>query len=212
MTFTGYTGNALTIFVPREVGFQIIGAWTPGVHLRAGRRRPHAAARRYPVVSIGAGFDGWGYMHLYDNAGDDLAAVDHFAIEEARGRALRARVRRPDRARVRHRPDREPRLQLLLRGRPAGDVASATDGLDEVGKFIDKGGNNFWGVEAFDGPEGGRLIAPSDRDFGLYLFRYTGEGGAGAVAAGLRRRQRGDRARHAVDDPADVHRRQRQRR
>ena len=25
-------------------------------------------------------------------------------------------------------------------------------GLDEVGKFIDKGGNNFWGMEQFHRP------------------------------------------------------------
>ena len=52
------------------------------------------------------------------------------------------------------------------------------DGLDEVGKFIDQGGNNFWGVEQFTTPDGQRLIAGSDRDFGLYLFRYTGPGAA----------------------------------
>ncbi len=43
--------------------------------------------------------------------------------------------------------------------------------------FIDTGGNNFWGVEQFT--QGGeRYIAGSDRDFGLYLFRYTGPGAA----------------------------------
>ena len=47
-------------------------------------------------------------------------------------------------------------------------------GLDEVGKFIDDGGNNFWGVESVRHPTAGRLIALSDRDFGLYLMRYTG--------------------------------------
>jgi Ca2+-binding RTX toxin-like protein len=51
-------------------------------------------------------------------------------------------------------------------------------GLEEVGKFIDKGGNNLWGVEQFTTPQGERLVAASDRDFGLYLFRYTGPGAA----------------------------------
>ena len=52
------------------------------------------------------------------------------------------------------------------------------DGIDEVGHYIDDGGNNFWGVEQFttDEQQPRRLIAASDRDFGLYIFRYTGPG------------------------------------
>ena len=47
-------------------------------------------------------------------------------------------------------------------------------GLEEVGRFIDQGGNNFWGVETFRSKKHGRLFAGSDRDFGLYILRYTG--------------------------------------
>jgi Ca2+-binding RTX toxin-like protein len=47
--------------------------------------------------------------------------------------------------------------------------------------FIDQGGNNFWGVEWFNGPgDRERLAAFSDRDFGLYILRYTGPGAATA--------------------------------
>jgi hypothetical protein len=49
--------------------------------------------------------------------------------------------------------------------------------LNQRGWFIDKGGNNFWGVELCGGDgKGNRLICASDRDFGLYIFRYTGPG------------------------------------
>jgi len=41
-------------------------------------------------------------------------------------------------------------------------------------RFIDEGGNNFWGIEQFTTSQGKRLIAVSDRDHGLYLFEYTG--------------------------------------
>jgi hypothetical protein len=42
-------------------------------------------------------------------------------------------------------------------------------GLKEVGAFIDKGGNNFWGVEIHQiGHK--RYVLASDRDFGLYIF------------------------------------------
>ena len=45
--------------------------------------------------------------------------------------------------------------------------------LVEVGHFIDEGGNNFWGVQVFE-RDGVEYVAASDRDYGLYIFRYTG--------------------------------------
>jgi hypothetical protein len=55
-------------------------------------------------------------------------------------------------------------------------VAKITGGkLTEVGHFIDVGGNNFWGVQVFTGADGKEYVAASDRDFGLYIFRYTGK-------------------------------------
>jgi hypothetical protein len=46
--------------------------------------------------------------------------------------------------------------------------------LRQVGAYIDPDGSNFWGIEQFTTPGGRRLIAGSDRDFGLQIFRYTG--------------------------------------
>jgi hypothetical protein len=51
-------------------------------------------------------------------------------------------------------------------------------GLEEAGAWIAEGGSNFWGVEQFTTPQGQRLIAGSDRDFGLVILRYTGAGAA----------------------------------
>jgi len=47
------------------------------------------------------------------------------------------------------------------------------DDLVEVGHYIDVGENNFWGVQVFQSG-GQELVAASDRDFGLYIIRYTG--------------------------------------
>jgi hypothetical protein len=48
-------------------------------------------------------------------------------------------------------------------------------GIQEIGRFIDKGGNDLWGVQLTDKFVGGdRVVAFSDRDYGLYLARYTG--------------------------------------
>ena len=52
-------------------------------------------------------------------------------------------------------------------------VGFGEGGITEIGHYIDKGGNNFWGIEQ-GSSQGNRLIAASDRDFGLFLFRYTG--------------------------------------
>jgi len=54
-------------------------------------------------------------------------------------------------------------------------VAKIKDGnLREVGSFIARGGNNFSGVQVLrrDGKE---YVLASDRDYGLYIFEYTGK-------------------------------------
>jgi hypothetical protein len=44
----------------------------------------------------------------------------------------------------------------------------------EVGRFIDQGGNDLWGVQLIDKfVNGRRVVAFSDRDYGLYLASCT---------------------------------------
>jgi hypothetical protein len=45
------------------------------------------------------------------------------------------------------------------------------DELVETGRFSADGGSNFWGVEVFD-HAGQEYVAASDRDSGLWIFRY----------------------------------------
>jgi len=45
---------------------------------------------------------------------------------------------------------------------------------EEVGRYIDPAGNNFWGVALAEDASGNRIILGSDRDYGLFIFRYTG--------------------------------------
>ena len=78
------------------------------------------------------------------------------------------------------RPTR-PRTSPTAPTTRAGSVSSsstATIGLTQTGAYIDDEGSNFWGIEQFTTPGGERLIAGSDRDFGLQIFRYTGPGAA----------------------------------
>ena len=46
--------------------------------------------------------------------------------------------------------------------------------LVEKGAYIEEDGSNLWGVEAFS-DDGEELVAASDRDNGLRIFRYTGD-------------------------------------
>ena len=123
-------------------------------------------------------FDGWGYTHLYRNEPGGLVAVDHFAIPEA----LDERFGGGDFGDLSvHEFATDATENLAYSSYYAGGmrVLSFGDtGMEQVGAFIDEGGNNFWGVEQFTTPQGDRLFAGSDRDYGLYLFRYTGPGAA----------------------------------
>ena len=113
---------------------------------RAADPDARGTASRAIRSSIGAGFDGWGYTHLYDNDGDDLEAVDHFAIEEATDE--RYALGFGDL--TVHEFATDPTENLAYSSYYAGGLrvlSFGDDGLEQVGKFIDKGGNNFWGVE-----------------------------------------------------------------
>jgi hypothetical protein len=124
-------------------------------------------------------FDGWGYAHLYENGSGKLRRVDSFAIEEA----LDPRFASGFGDLSIHEWATDPTERLAYSSYYAGGFRVASfgpNGIEQVGKFIDQGGNNFWGVEQFTTPEGERLVGASDRDFGLYIFRYTGPGAAAA--------------------------------
>ena len=44
--------------------------------------------------------------------------------------------------------------------------------LVEKGHYIDEAGSNLWGVEAFT-KDGVEYVATSDRDHGLWIFKYN---------------------------------------
>jgi hypothetical protein len=122
-------------------------------------------------------FDGWGYAHLYENSSGKMRRVDSYAIEEA----LDPRFAFGFGDLSIHEWATDPTEPIAYSSYYAGGfrvVSFGPDGIEETGKFIDRGGNNFWGVEQYTTPDGERLIAASDRDFGLYIFRYTGAGAA----------------------------------
>ena len=118
-------------------------------------------------------FDGWGYVHLFAYGPGKFAELDTFAIPQAHDQAY---VRGFGDLSVHEVATSAVRDDLAYLSYYAGGfrvLKIVGSQLQEVGHFIDVGGNNFWGVQVFQSG-GQEYVAASDRDFGLYIFRYTG--------------------------------------
>jgi len=119
-------------------------------------------------------FDGWGYVHLFRNSNGKMAELDTYAIPEGHDPAF---ISGFGDLSVHEVATSQSRADLAYFSYYAGGFRVAkivNNTLVEVGHYIDVGGNNFWGVQVFTGPDGKEYVAASDRDFGLYIFRYTG--------------------------------------
>ena len=125
-------------------------------------------------------FDGWGYAHLFKREAGKVTRVDSYAIAEAKDPAFAFGFGDLSI----HEFATDPSQNLAYSSYYAGGVRVfrfGASGLREVGHYIDDQGNNFWGIETFAANseragnlEGKRLFAGSDRDHGLWIFRYTG--------------------------------------
>ena len=124
-------------------------------------------------VSMESTFDGWGYVHLFENRARKLTELDTYAIDEAHDPEFAdgfgdLSIHEVAMSQV------ENNLAYFAYYAGGFRVARIVDDeLVEMGHFIDVGGNNFWGVQVFE-HEGRELVAASDRDFGLYIFEYVG--------------------------------------
>ena len=166
------------IFVSRKDGFRLLGvepdasytcgtaSETDGTNTPAGPSVP---------VDISAVFDGWGYTHMYKTnltAGAKMKEIDFYAPREGQLDRLRRELRRHDGARGRDRPDKD--LVYVSHYALGMRVLSyTTGGLKEVGKFVEAGGSNYWGVEVHK-MNGKTYILGSDRDRGLRIFTFGG--------------------------------------
>ena len=144
------------------------------------------------AVTFGSYFDGWGYVRLLD--GTTMAELDTYAIPEAHmaDKAVGFGDLSVHEVAVSKQDDRLAFLSYYsggvraIRITEAAETTVATGGkkksgsqpasagvqIEEVGAYIDEGGNNFWGVEVFE--QGGKEYAAlSDRDFGLYIVKLA---------------------------------------
>lgn len=182
-TLCGSQGHAFTVTIPGLcVGHRLM-------HLLFDRTPDYTVP--YPagdpgdlepdVGDIGTGkvdatsfFSGWGYSRLLD--ADTLEEIDQFWIGEAADPAFAVGFGTVDVHEVA--TGRGPDADLAYFAHYSGGIRVArfdATGIQEVGRFIDQGGNDIWGVQLTDKfVDGNRVVAYSDRSYGLYLATYTG--------------------------------------
>ena len=123
-------------------------------------------------VTLTSFFDGWGYVHLFRNNSGKLQELDTFAIPEAMDPAFAEGFGDLSVHEAATSPTVNNRIYFSYYSGGFRVLEIQNDKLVEVGRFIDQGGNDFWGVQVFS--QGGKeLVAASDMDFGLYIFEYT---------------------------------------
>jgi hypothetical protein len=168
-------GNIPTFGVaPRGQGFAIFDFPYDNAACLAGTgpaQLPVALGTLGDTLTFSSTFDGWGYVHLFDRT--TMAELDTYAIPQAHDPAFATgfgdlSVHEVATSAV------QPDLAYYSYYAGGFRVTRVVAGhLEEVGHFIDQGGNNFWGVQVFQ-HNGQEYVAASDRDFGLYIFQYTG--------------------------------------
>lgn len=162
--------NIPAVFVSRTDGFRILGASLDGYTCGAtGTAVPTAVGAYGQDVDIKAVFDGWGYVHLYDN--ETMQDVDQYFVPESQNPLYASGYGDLSVHEVATDPDTNL-AYLSYYGAGFRVVSYGPEGLEEVGHYIDAGGNNFWGVEVHE-LNGQKYVLASDRDSGLYIFQYT---------------------------------------
>ncbi|HSK16044.1 MAG TPA: PA domain-containing protein [Gaiellaceae bacterium] len=117
-------------------------------------------------------FDGWGYVRLLDN--DTLEEIDAYAVDEAMDEAYASGFGDLSVHEVAVDPYKKNLAYLSYYAAGLRVIEYGKDGLEEVGHYVDEGGNNFWGVEVHKLRQLKKptVILASDRDSGLWIFQY----------------------------------------
>jgi hypothetical protein len=139
-----------------------------------------------PRIRAQSEFDGWGYARVVDTSTPSAPTeIGQIAIPETSDPAFAAgfgdltvhevEVPRGDPNEGGPAPD-DDNLAYFSWYAGGFRVVDITDPANptEVGHYIDPNGNNFWGVALAQDQDGDRIVLASDRDFGLFIFRYTG--------------------------------------
>lgn len=131
-----------------------------------------------PKIETSSFFDGWGPFHLLNNT--TMQEIDTWAPSEVHDEAFAQDFGDLTMHNVEHFGPGKAVISWYSLGARVLDFSGCGTTADpgciqEVGSFVDTGGNNFWGVHvAWDHPTDPGLILQSDRDRGLYILEYSG--------------------------------------
>jgi len=158
---------------PREQGFDIFDAAYDDAACLAGNGTelaPITVGDLGDTLTFSSYFDGWGYVHLFDQAG--MNELDTYAIPEAHDPAFATGFGDLSVHEVATSATNSDVAYVSYYSAGVRVIDISSGQIQEEAAFIDEGGNNFWGVQVFE--SGGKeYVAASDRDFGLYIFEYT---------------------------------------
>jgi len=173
------------LFVSRSSGFAILGitGYNPANCPSGANPALPPVGTAGSTVNLSAVFDGWGYVHLFD--ADTLQEIDTYAVAEGLNPAYATGFGALSVHEVAVDIDSD---LAYLSYYDAGlrVIKFGPSGIQEVGHYIDSDtdgagpdveGNDFWGVQVFrlpDDPTEQTYVAASDRDSGLWIFKYTG--------------------------------------
>jgi hypothetical protein len=139
-----------------------------------------------PCIEAESEFDGWGYARLVDTSTPSAPnEVGQFAIPQTDDPDFAVGFGDVDVHEVevpRGDPNEggpnvdDDKLAYFAWYSGGFRVMDFTDPANpvEAGRYIDPAGNNFWGVALAEDQNGDRIVLNSDRDYGLFIFRYTG--------------------------------------
>lgn len=174
---TSVEGGIPFLFVGRDTGFKLLN--TPYDEAVCQDPAQDDGTALPPIgtpgesVDVSGEFDGWGYVQLFD--GETLEHKGEYAVSES----LDPRYAKGFGDLTVHEVKTDPRGNYLgyISYYHAGArvVKFGQNRVREVGHFIAGRGNNFWGT--FPIKNKGKRPLPvlmSDRDFGLYVLKYTG--------------------------------------
>jgi hypothetical protein len=167
-------GDIPFVFVSRTTGLQLLDQ--PSLDCATTTPAPGSPVAATTIASV---FDGWGYVRLFrtdvprsplQDTGS-ITQLDTYAVPESQDPSYATGfgdLSVHEVAMDQH----EPVAYISYYAAGLRVVEYGKNGLQEVGAFIDEGGNNFWGVEVYE-RDGETYVLASDRDFGLYVFQYT---------------------------------------
>ncbi|MQA62103.1 MAG: hypothetical protein GEU86_11505 [Actinophytocola sp.] len=172
-------GDIPFVFVNRLAGLQLLGVEGVDANNACITPTPPLGSPA-EATTIAAIFDGWGYVRLFETSFGNkpgttgsVKQIDTYAVPESQDPAFASGFGDLSV----HEVAMDPERNLAYFSYYAAGfrvVEYGKNGMTEVGAFIDEGGNNFWGVEVHQHPNGEQYVLASDRDHGLYVFQYGG--------------------------------------